>query len=279
LGKRARLGDNRRRVTFTGALGVLGALVALCSAAFALLQVREASLQNTAAERESLVSLVTEIAGQVGALQTAPAQRESVFTQTLAAEAAQGLALILALHDQSIPAVDDYEIGLAFENDGDDYDALASYGRAAKTTTSTAPLYRVSAVEDSARILFELGGSINNRAAERMIGRAWTLIADEPDVTRQQRAYAFSYDDLVDARYGSAFACVQARRDLLAAEGTLGRFSNRRKEPGTFHLDPEYVDQPIASLLRAAAAVANRCIAADLVHPTTTRAQRRPPRA
>ena len=186
----------RRFVTLKGVVSVLTVLVAGGSRRSPSPST-PASLQNAAAQRESLVALVTDIAQQVGSLKTTPSQSRSVVTQALAAEAAQGLALIGALGGQDVPAVDTTRLGLPSRTTMTTTMRCSPTGEPPTLMTRTLPCIAKAHWRIRRRIFYELGGVANIRNASADIQRAYHLIAAAPDVTDGERRYGLAYDELV----------------------------------------------------------------------------------
>ncbi len=195
--------------------GALGTVIAIVAAVFAYKQVNLASVQNEAAQRESLVTLVTDIAQQTRSLTTASPQQQQAIKQARLADAAQGLVLVNALHDH-VPAIDDFELGVAFAGSAEYHDALVSYDRAGKAGND--PHYRAVALRGAAAILYALGGRTNDREARTDIERAYSAYDGQPDVTQFTRDQNHAYAYLTDVRYGARVDCGRARRELAAAE-------------------------------------------------------------
>ena len=195
--------------------GALGTVIAVVAAVFAYKQVNLASVQNEAAQRQSLVALVTDIAQQTRSLTTASPQQQQAIKQARLADAAQGLVLVNALHDH-VPAIDDFELGVAFAGSAEYHDALVSYDRAGKAGND--PHYRAVALRNAAAILYALGGRTNDREARTDIQRAYSAYDGQPDVTQFTRDQNYAYAYVTDVRYGARADCGRARRELAAAE-------------------------------------------------------------
>lgn len=203
--------DMKMRVGF-GA--IISAVIAVVGVAIAYGQLHLADAQTSTGYRQSLVSVVTDIAQQTRALATAPGAQRSAIEQARLADAAQGFALVNALHGQ-VPAIDDYELGLGFEGEVEDHDALISFYRA---VAGNDPKYRASSLREAAGILYELGGPVDDREAERDIQRAYYTYHDQKDVTRAARDSNYAISDAYDAWRGGLVDCTRAHREIAAAE-------------------------------------------------------------
>ena len=224
----------------------LGALittvVAVVGVVIAYGQLHLADVQTQVGNQESLVSLVTDIAQQTRSLATAPAAEQAAIDQARLADAAQGFALVNALQDQ-VPAIDDYELGQAFEGEFEYHDALISFDRAA---TGTDPHYRASSLRAAAGILYALGGRVNDGQAERDIQTAYDTYGDQQDVTRAERDNNHALTDAFDAWRGGLVDCKRADREIAAAKHLIAA-------------DPAAGDYVISSDLRNAERTAKTC--------------------
>jgi hypothetical protein len=203
--------DKKRRVGLgaltTTAIAVVGVVIAYG-------QLHLADVQTKVGNQESLVSLVTDIAQQTRSLATAPGAQQAAIEQARLADAAQGFALVNALHDQ-VPAIDDYELGQAFQGEFEYRDALISFDRAA---AGGDPHYRASSERGAAGILYALGGPVNDRQAERDIQGAYDTYSDQQDVTRAERDNNYALTDAFDAWEGGLVNCKRAHREIAAAK-------------------------------------------------------------
>lgn len=197
--------------------GLLGVLVSVAAATFAALQVHVASEQNAAAEQQSLVALVTDVAQELTVVDTHGGALKAGVGNELQAEAAQGLTTVRALHDRSVPAVDNYEFGVAFQITGENADALRSYALAAKGYD---PRYRSAALLGEAQILDELGGAYGDEHARDDINRALTAYAGEPDISQQTRDSNMAFVGLREVELG-LLDCADARGKLRTAQAII----------------------------------------------------------
>jgi len=132
----------RKRLNFAVLASWAGVGVAVLAAGAALLQADVTKDQNREAQRESLITVVGEIAPDVAARQTAKGESEHTLAQALTAYAAQGAELINELPAGSTPPIDGYEVGLAFENVDDYADALKWFDRASAARPRELPHVR-----------------------------------------------------------------------------------------------------------------------------------------
>lgn len=193
----------------------LGVLVAVGAAAIAAYQAHVTSLQNQDAEQQSLTEIVTDISKDVTAFGSAHGESVHTLAQALTADATQGAELIDQLPRRTAPAIDSFEVALAFENVGDDADAVHWFAWAA--STPGAPDYPSFAMEDEGRILYEIGGKDNDNAAESDMQAAVRLWEKAADVTAAQIAYEVAYAQLDDVRYGAQADCSRAQAELKSA--------------------------------------------------------------
>lgn len=143
---------------------VAGVGISLLAAAFTLDQIRVAEQQNKVAEEESLTTLVAELTHEVRDLTGANEEQQSAIKQARLGDAEEAFALVGRLHEQA-PAIDNYEIGLAFKEEDEDDKAILAFGRAGSVRDS--PHFRSAALLQEAALLFEMGGSENVRQARR----------------------------------------------------------------------------------------------------------------
>jgi tetratricopeptide (TPR) repeat protein len=238
----------RKRLNFAVLASWAGVGVAVLAAGAALLQADVTKDQNREAQRESLITVVGEIAPDVAARQTAKGESEHTLAQALTAYAAQGAELINELPAGSTPPIDGYEVGLAFENVDDYADALKWFDRA-----SAAPgpaNYRTSALEDEAAIRFGLGGSPNAMAARAEVQRAILLWTTAVDVPASLLGYETAWVELDDLRAAAPANCLWADRQLVAASRLVSRLERAKVTGYVTELDP---------LLRAADAAVLNC--------------------
>lgn len=232
-------GERRLRVgvgaLITTAIAVVGAVIAYA-------QLHLADVQNRVGTQGSLVSLVIDIAQETRALTTAPAAEQPAIDQARVADAEQGLALVNALHDH-VPAIDNYELGEAFEGAFEYHDALISFNRAA---VANDPHYRASALRGAAAILYQLGGAINDRKAEHDIQLAYHTYDDQQDVTQVERDNNRALTDAFDAWRGGPVNCERAQQELAAAKQLIAA-------------DPAAEDYSIGADLTAAGRATRAC--------------------
>ena len=140
---------------------VAGVAISLLAAGFTLDQIRVAEQQNKVAEEESLTTLVAELTHEARSLTGANEEQQSAIKQARLGDAEEAFALVDRLHEQA-PAIDNYEIGLAFKEEDEDDKAIVSFGRAGSVTGS--PHFR------SAALLQEAGTPIGPAGDQRRKG-------------------------------------------------------------------------------------------------------------
>ena len=116
---------------------------------------QQAAATAKAADQESLVSLVGDIARLRSRCRKHRRNEVAAVHQEMAVDAEQGLALVNELGGH-VPAIDNLELGVGFEPSGELRWALQSFNRAGTDTTD--PFYRSKALRAAAAILYSLGG-------------------------------------------------------------------------------------------------------------------------
>jgi hypothetical protein len=152
-----------RRVPSLASMATLaGVAISLLAAGFTLDQIRVAEQQNKVAEEESLTTIVAELTHEARALTGANEEQQSAIKQARLGDAEEAFALVGRLQEQA-PAIDNYEIGLAFKEEDEDEKAILSFSRAGSVTGS--PHFRSAALLQEAALLFEMGGEDNLQEA------------------------------------------------------------------------------------------------------------------
>jgi hypothetical protein len=105
---------------------------------------------------------VAELTHEARSLTGANEEQQSAIKQARLGDAEEAFALVGRLHQQA-PAIDSYEIGLAFKEEDEDDKAIVSFARAGSVTGS--PHFRSAALLQEAALLFEMGGDDNVRRA------------------------------------------------------------------------------------------------------------------
>jgi hypothetical protein len=190
---------------------LLGAVLTIVGTAIAVEQAHLATVENNASERSSLVSVVTDIAQLTRTEATAPSDQIAAIHEAGDADAAQGLALVDALQDR-VPAIDNLELGSAFEASGEFHEALVSFARAASDATD--PGYRSKALRAAAAISYYIGGRNNDLAAARDIAQAYHAFDRQPDVPGPQADANRELANLWDARFVASSDCDRARTEV-----------------------------------------------------------------
>jgi hypothetical protein len=189
----------------------VGTVLAIVGTVIAYEQVRLANVENDATEQQSLVGVVTDIAHLTQAEATAPRDQVAPIHEASDADAALGLALVDALRDR-VPAIDNLELGSAFEDSGEYHEASVAFARAASNATD--PAYRSKALRAAAAIFYYIGGRSNDLTAQRDIAAAYHAFDGQPDVPGSQADQNRELADLWDARFGARSDCGRARNEL-----------------------------------------------------------------
>jgi hypothetical protein len=208
----------RRILDLPAWTGVLGTVIAIVGAVIAYEQIHLATVENQASEQQSLVTLVSEISQLRQSLTTASAGSFEAIDEASDADAAQGIALVDALHDR-VPAIDNLELGEAFQNSHEYHQALISFARAA--TVGSDPHYRSTALREAAQILYYIGGVANDRLAETDIKAAYNAFDDQPDIPRAQLDNNRELTDLYAVQIGATADCAPAHTELRQADGLI----------------------------------------------------------
>jgi tetratricopeptide (TPR) repeat protein len=200
-----------RRSTVIGAFSAVTSLIAIGAAvAIGLYSAHLTGLQNTNAQQQELVSLVTDIA------QGSPASNitnQNTFNPqlTILGEAEEADNLIHELPPSDVSSAEKYIVGLALEN-GDDYEPalqlLTSAAQEASDPRSASDAWRVAA---SILYLLQL-----NSQAERDVNRAIRSY-DKPGVTSVSRASNVAFTDLFDVQYRASLDCSVALNEWNVA--------------------------------------------------------------
>jgi hypothetical protein len=198
----------------TGAACV-SAIIAVLAAYSAFAQIDIAKSQNEIADRQSLSVIVADITQQKRVLEKTKGVATIVVEEAMLADAEEALALVDTLK-ASVPAVDNYEIGAAFEASGDYYNALRSFRRA--TQTESDPHYRASSWRGEAKIWYTLAGPTNIMRARVAVARAYHSYDGQPDVPRLTIESNEAFTDLFAAGYEAPSDCQRARERLSAGE-------------------------------------------------------------
>jgi hypothetical protein len=193
-----------RRSTGIAAFSAITSLIAIGAAvAVGLYSAHLVELQNTNAEQQELVSLVTGIA-QGSPTGTITDQNAFNPQLTILGEAEEADNLIHQLPASDVSSAEKYIVGLALEN-GDDYEPalqlLTSAALEASDPRTASDAWRVAA-----RILYIL--QLNSRA-EKDISLAIKSY-DEPGVTSVSKLSNFAFTELFDVEYRASLDCSVA---------------------------------------------------------------------
>lgn len=205
-----------RLISFLGVgAACLSALISIYAAHVSIDQIKIAKQQNEDGDRQSLATLVSDMAEKARALEHAPLGQQSRLQQARFADAEEALALIKTLKG-AVPSVDDYEIGSAFDSSQEYFVALHLLERAAHSRTS--PHYRADALRAIAGILYRLGGPANDKRARAQIALAYHAYDGRPDLAKLmiEQNEAFTY--LYDIEHEIPAYCSRARAQLSSVE-------------------------------------------------------------
>jgi hypothetical protein len=191
--------------------------VAAVGTVVAIEQERLGTIENQATEQQSLVSIVGNLAQL--SQQEAKGSDIAVLHEAGAADADQGIALVQDLHND-VPAIDNLELGAAFEAYGAYHDALISFNRAA-AVTNTDPVYRSKALRAAAAVNYYIGGRSHVLAARTDTAMAYAAFDGQPDVPVLQLYQNKELADLWDAIFAASSDCGRAEAELSQAEGFL----------------------------------------------------------
>ena len=212
--KNADGGGQKHRFRFGGFSiwnAVLGTALAIIGVVIAYEQARLGTVENQATQQQSLVALVTDIANLEKSEVTAPSDQIASIHEAAAADAAQGIALVDALHNR-VPAIDNVELGAAFEDSREFHLALVSFARAATVTAD--PFYRSKALRAVVAILYYIGGRNDDLKAQTDTVQAYHSFDNQPDVPDFQRDNNRELVLLWDARWGASFDCSRAQNEV-----------------------------------------------------------------
>jgi hypothetical protein len=182
---------------------------------------KQAAATAKAADQESLVSLVGDIAALSESLPQTPDDEVAAVHEEMAVEAEQGLALVGELKKLggSVPAIDNLELGVGFEISGDLRLALDSFMSAG--TDKTDPVYRSKTLRAAAAIVYSLGGHAKADAAHKLILLAFHAFDGQRDVPLRQLDQNYELVDLWGALWSTGYNCPaaipQAQSELQVA--------------------------------------------------------------
>ena len=218
----------------------LGTILAIIGTVIAFEQAHLADVTSQAADQQSLVSLIVDIATLSKSLPQTPGDELAPIHEEMAVDAEQGLALENELGGR-VPAVDNLELGVGFEPSGDLRLALLSFTRAG--TDATDPIYRSKALRAATAILYTLGGHANANAARNDSLLAYHAFDGQPDVPRLQFNQNHELVDLWDALWSAGSECPRAAPRAA---------SELREATKLIKQDPESEDAAVRGYLRDA---------------------------
>jgi hypothetical protein len=181
---------------------------------------QQAVATATAANQQSLVELVGDIADLSKSLPQTPSDEVASVHEEMAVEAEQGFALVQELGGR-VPAVDKFELGVGFEPSGDFQLALISFTAAGTGPEADDPVYRSKALRAAAAILYALGGQAHASAARNDSLLAYDAFEGQRDVTRLQVDQNHELVDLWDTFWSAGSECKttepEAAKELAEA--------------------------------------------------------------
>jgi|ERR1700735_2582796 len=202
----------------------VSAIIAMVAAGISVYEAKDAKKRNDQVSRQSLTMLVTDITEQTRLLASARGVPGEASAQARLADAEEGLALSKTLSGP-IPAIDFFELGVAFEGEGDDFHALEAFERAANDTSS--PHIQSVSLRLEAGIRYALG---NNVMARDDIDKSLNVFSDQQDITAVALDRNEAYTDLFDVVRSSARDCPRARAQLHQANTLVERVRPIRTE-------------------------------------------------
>ncbi|HTA96418.1 MAG TPA: hypothetical protein VK730_02100 [Solirubrobacteraceae bacterium] len=221
----AKDGDAERmrwNINASTAAAWFSAVVAAGGITLAVTQNRVASRQNALADRQSLVTLVSELTRNISLEQKAETSHltgeQVLIEQALLADAEQALTVAEALHE-SVPAIDSFEIGKAFSYSVEYSRALTSLNRAAEA--DSAPRTRANALREEARLLFLIGGRRNLAKGREDLALAYRAFEKQPDVTRELIDHDHAFTDFYSAAEEAHFDCQRAHAEFLEGKALI----------------------------------------------------------
>jgi hypothetical protein len=197
-------------------LAIIGTVIAYEQAHLAQVTNRAAEQQAvataTAANQQSLVSVVGNIADLSKSLPQTPGDEVAPVHQEMAVEAEQGSALVEELGGR-VPPIDKFELGVGFEPSGDLHLALISFtatGTDRAGPDANDPVYRSKALRAAAAILYALGGRSHANAPRKDSLLAYDSFDGQRDVTRPQVDQNHELVDLWDTFWSAGSECKRA---------------------------------------------------------------------
>ena len=197
-------------------LAIIGTVIAYEQAHLAQVTNRAAEQQAvataTAANQQSLVSVVGDIADLSKSLPQTPGDEVAPVHQEMAVEAEQGSALVEELGGR-VPPIDKFELGVGFEPSGDLHLALISFtatGTDRAGPDANEPVYRSKALRAAAAILYALGGRSHTNAPRKDSLLAYDSFDGQRDVTRPQVDQNHELVDLWDTYWSAGSECKRA---------------------------------------------------------------------
>lgn len=233
---------NRTASTAT-VIALLGAFVSLGAAFGTLSQISVAKRQNEIAERQSLATLVTNITEQTRVLEHAPGQSNNSAEQARTADAEEAFA-IARTPGVEVPAIDYYEMGLAFEGAGENQNAMISFEHA--DVKGFGALVRSNARRGLAAILYALGGHANDEQARHDVAVAFEVYARQREVTRKAILHNEAFTYLFNVEHAAGLDCRRARTELEYAKHLI-------------EMDPAIADADVQLELKGARTAIAHC--------------------
>jgi hypothetical protein len=218
--------------TVVAGISTVVSLVALGVAIYSVLIARQ---ENDYAERQSLLSLVTNIAQEpqlqaqaTVSLKADSSQLHDVDVQiqlTALGEGEEADNLIQQLPPSAVSSVEKYQVGLALE-DGDDYKPALALLRAAAKEASD-PRTAADAWREAARILYILG--LSSRAKHDITLAEGAF--NRPDVPRISMKNNQADTELYDVQYQVFISCSTAMSEWNQGRGIVKTYASSLSVP------------------------------------------------
>jgi hypothetical protein len=233
-------------------IALLAALGAVASALYAHGQIQQAKQQNIATQQQQLLTLVTDIVQQPVALSQATANlkgfalvtTQGVFRNELDADGQAAATIITALRGegQAIAAVEYVEVAKAFENTGDNAQAIAYLAAAVGAANKDDPDDIAFGMRAEASLHYSIGDSGIAHQEYMQAVMVFKRLPHVSYVTRWDADNGMAQSYLNDASSQIAIGgCQTAHDDLISAEMALAPLGS--KNVSTLNQDQNQTDQ------------------------------------
>lgn len=193
----------------------IAAVIAAGALAMGFFQYHETEQASKAAQRANLTSLVAELTHDKEAEATAEPAQIAAIEHARTADAEEAAAIMARLAEPA-PAVDDYEVGIAFEEAHENAKAIGFFELAGGAVNS--PRYRSAALLKAAGILFPLRDPGDVREAEADVETAFHAFDDQHYTSAQIRSDNELNAERFDFAYGGYNRCVGEPVGLVHTE-------------------------------------------------------------